>query len=60
MYSRERKITSLFLKELRFGKRSGNLSNRVYFSFLKIDVVYHKSIGGKLHTISPNMWDAKN
>jgi hypothetical protein len=53
MYSQERKITSLFLKELRFGKRSGNLSNKVYFIFLKIDVVYHKSNGRKQYNIAP-------
>jgi hypothetical protein len=53
MCSQERKITSLFLKELRFGKRSGNLSNRVYFIFLKIDVVYHKSNGRKQYNIAP-------
>jgi hypothetical protein len=52
MYSQERKIISQSLKELRFGKRSGNSSNRIYFSSLKIDVVYHKSIGGKWQTIS--------
>jgi hypothetical protein len=60
MYSQERKIISLFLKELRFGKRKDSTSNRVYFSFLKIDFVYHKSNGGKLHTIAPMKWVAKN
>jgi hypothetical protein len=53
MYSQERKIISQSLKELRFGKRSGNSTDRVYFSSLKIDVVYHKSNAGKRHNIAP-------